>query len=95
MCSVRLSPTSLSSLCNVLCASLVCADHLNLTHWLSTQANVCLQRAPLQQTWLLGDAAEFTYPSQWLADQRLYQRFAERVERANALDPQPVSNRWA
>ena len=38
--------------------------------------------------------AEFRYPARWLSDQRLYQRYAERVERSNGLDP-PSLNRSA
>lgn len=30
---------------------------------------------------------EFVYPASWLADQRLYRRYAERIEREAALDP--------
>ena len=29
---------------------------------------------------------EFVYPANWLADQRLYRRYAERIERSNSLD---------
>ncbi len=29
----------------------------------------------------------FVYPARWLADQTLYRRYAERVERQAALDP--------
>ena len=35
--------------------------------------------------------AEFRYPARWLSDQRLYQRYAERVERSNGLDPPSLS----
>jgi hypothetical protein len=33
---------------------------------------------------------EFLYPAAWLADQRLFRRYAERVEREAALDPPPL-----
>ena len=31
--------------------------------------------------------AEFVYPATWLADQRLYRRYAERMEQQRSLDP--------
>lgn len=31
--------------------------------------------------------SEFVYPASWLADQRLYQRYAERLEKERPLDP--------
>ncbi|CAL8464210.1 g3745 [Coccomyxa elongata] len=36
---------------------------------------------------------EFLYPSRWLSDQRLYRRYAERVERQASLDPPPAARR--
>lgn len=33
---------------------------------------------------------EFIYPSNWLADQRLYRRYAERIERERPLDLPPI-----
>lgn len=36
---------------------------------------------------------EFQYPSNWLADQALYRRYAERVEKENSLDPPDVRRR--
>lgn len=33
----------------------------------------------------------FVYPASWLADQTLYRRYAERVERQAALDPPSLS----
>lgn len=33
---------------------------------------------------------EFIYPSNWLADQRLYRRYAERIERERPLDMPPI-----
>jgi len=35
----------------------------------------------------------FVFPSDWLADQTLYRRYARRVEQMNALDPPPLKNR--
>lgn len=34
--------------------------------------------------------AEFQYPAQWLADQTLLYRAAQRAEAARSLDPQPL-----
>ena len=31
--------------------------------------------------------AEFQYPGDWLADQNMYKRRAQRIERSNGLDP--------
>jgi hypothetical protein len=33
---------------------------------------------------------EFIYPKNWLADQRLYRRYAERIERERPLDMPPI-----
>jgi hypothetical protein len=34
---------------------------------------------------------EFVYPSSWLADQRLYRRYAQRIEKEKPLDLPPIS----
>ena len=34
---------------------------------------------------------EFVYPSSWLADQRLYRRYAQRMEQRSSLDLPPVA----
>ena len=41
----------------------------------------------------LQNGFQFLYPTNWLADQRLYKRYAERVERQSSLDPPPIA-RW-
>ena len=33
---------------------------------------------------------EFVYPSRWLADQRLYRRYAQRIEQRSSLDFPPI-----
>lgn len=38
---------------------------------------------------------EFLYPANWLADQRLYRRYAERIERETSLDPPSLAARRA
>ena len=35
---------------------------------------------------------EFIYPDFWLADQRLYRRYAERIERQKPLDLPPINS---
>ncbi|PSC71251.1 glycolate oxidase [Micractinium conductrix] len=39
-----------------------------------------------------GNGFTFLYPARWLADQTLYRRYAERIEREAALDPPSLRN---
>ena len=40
-----------------------------------------------KRCWDSQNGFEFVYPAAWLVDQRLYRRYAERVEQRNPLDP--------
>ena len=40
-----------------------------------------------KRCWDSQNGFEFLYPAAWLVDQRLYRRYAERVEQRNPLDP--------
>lgn len=40
----------------------------------------------------LQNGYEFIYPAKWLADQRIYRRYAERMERERSLDLPPIRN---
>jgi hypothetical protein len=52
-------------------------------------AGVARHRPSVQElTYIVAlQPAEFLYPASWLADQRLYRRYAERLERQRSLDP--------